>query len=564
MDRRTLLAFLLATVVLVVYQLIAPPPGDRNPPRSEPADAAVTRESTQSAPFADTAARNGTALPAPEAAPVTAGGWPTPPRSLQRTDVVKTEVVLQSVEAVTIANADMAIQISPLGATPTQWSLSRWTDAREQEVRLVSRQNARLFEMAIVDDGSRIEFPDIQFEQQPSVDGQARFAATGPDGQRIALDYRLDDTYQVALEVTLTGFENPDGERSLEIVFPRGIPSQEKISKQDEQSAAAMAMVGNRLVKHLHHGKKAGWAEEEEGVVRWIGMRSKYFLVSIVPAQSPDAQVSFRRERGEPDLSATLLLPLGLSGESRFSFGLYGGPMEYRRLEGLGVNLEKAVDLGWSIFLPLTRLLLRFFQWMHGAVPNYGVVIVILSVMVKLIFYPLTKASLNSMKQMQALKPEMDRLAEKYKDEPEKRNKSTLELYQKHKVNPVSGCLPILIQIPVFGALYNVFNTAIELRKAPFGLWIQDLSAPDKVGAILGFPLHVLPLLLAATAIIQQKLTPTDPRQAALMYLLPVITTVFFYTLPSGLVLYWTVTNVLQIGQQILVNRSSAPLAKAA
>jgi len=131
-----------------------------------------------------------------------------------------------------------------------------------------------------------------------------------------------------------------------------------------------------------------------------------------------------------------------------------------------------------------------------------------------------------------------------------------MALYKKHKVNPLGGCLPIVVQMPVFIALYNVLNSAVELRKAPFVLWIGDLSAPDRVGVVAGLPIHIMPLIMAGTMVWQQKLTPTDPRQAAMAYIMPIVMTVFFYAMPSGLVLYWTVTNLMAIGQQVWINRS--------
>jgi YidC/Oxa1 family membrane protein insertase len=192
----------------------------------------------------------------------------------------------------------------------------------------------------------------------------------------------------------------------------------------------------------------------------------------------------------------------------------------------------------------------------HRVVPNYGLCIIILSVLVKAVFYPLSRKSVESMRDMQRLKPEMERLNEKFKDDPQKKNQATLELYKKHKVNPLGGCLPIVVQMPVFIALYNVLNSAVELRKAPFVLWIGDLSAPDRVGSVAGLPIHIMPLIMAGTMVWQQKLTPTDPRQAAMAYIMPIVMTVFFYAMPSGLVLYWTVMNLMAIGQQVWINRS--------
>jgi YidC/Oxa1 family membrane protein insertase len=187
----------------------------------------------------------------------------------------------------------------------------------------------------------------------------------------------------------------------------------------------------------------------------------------------------------------------------------------------------------------------------HSIVPNFGVAIILLAVVLRLVFHPLTIKSLRSQRKLQMLKPELDKLNEQYKDSPELRAKKTMEFHKKHGVSPLSGCLPLLVQMPVIYALYALLMNAIELRKAPFALWINDLAAPDRVGEIASIPIHILPLLMAVTMFWQQKMTPTDPRQAPMLLLMPVLMVFIFYNLPSGLVLYWTVTNLLTMGQQM-------------
>ena len=217
-----------------------------------------------------------------------------------------------------------------------------------------------------------------------------------------------------------------------------------------------------------------------------------------------DAHVGIRRGAGENHIRTEVLLPLNLSGPTEYVVDLYAGPMDYAELARFKVGLEKARDLGWRWVVPVSKLLIKFFQMVHSVVPNYGLCIIILSILVKVVFYPLSRKSVESMRDMQRLTPEMERLYEKFKDDPQKKNQATLELYKKHKVNPLGGCLPIVVQMPVFIALYNVLSSAVELRKAPFGLWIGDLSAPDRVGAVAGLPIHIMPLIMAGTMVWQQ------------------------------------------------------------
>jgi YidC/Oxa1 family membrane protein insertase len=201
----------------------------------------------------------------------------------------------------------------------------------------------------------------------------------------------------------------------------------------------------------------------------------------------------------------------------------------------------------------------------HRGVPNYGLVIILLSALTKVLFWPLTQKSFKSMRDMQKLQPKLAALKEKYKDDAQRLNKAMMELYREHGVNPVGGCLPMLLQMPVFISLFNVLSKTIELRRAGFVWWINDLSAPDVVARLpfslpfIGNAVSVLPILMGIAMFLQQKMSTTDPKQAAMTYLLPVVFTVMFFRFPSGLVLYWLVNNVLTIGHQYLMARTEAP-----
>jgi YidC/Oxa1 family membrane protein insertase len=183
---------------------------------------------------------------------------------------------------------------------------------------------------------------------------------------------------------------------------------------------------------------------------------------------------------------------------------------------------------------------------------------------VRVVLHPLNMASMKSMRRMQKLQPEVEKIRAKYKSDPQAMNTAVMALYKEHKVNPAGGCLPLVLQMPLLLGLYQVLFNAIELRQAPFVAWIHDLSAPDSLFTIAGFPIRLLPILMAGSGLLQQKLTPTDPRQAPTMYLMNVLMLVFFYGLPSGLVLYWTVMNLLTALQQWLLLRSDGPVVLTA
>jgi YidC/Oxa1 family membrane protein insertase len=224
------------------------------------------------------------------------------------------------------------------------------------------------------------------------------------------------------------------------------------------------------------------------------------------------------------------------------------GPKDYDIMKALNVGLENAIDFGsWIKWLaiPLLFVLKFIFQYVH----NYGIAIIILTILIKIIFWPLGNKSYKSMKEMQKLQPKMQELRQKYKDDKPRLSQETMALYKTHKVNPLGGCLPILIQIPVFFGLYKVLLYAIELRHSPFYFWIQDLSAKD--------PYYITPIIMGATMLVQQKMTPTmgDPMQAKIMLIMPVVFTFLFLNFPSGLVIYWLFNNIISIGQQMYINK---------
>ena len=191
---------------------------------------------------------------------------------------------------------------------------------------------------------------------------------------------------------------------------------------------------------------------------------------------------------------------------------------------------------------------------LHKVIPNYGIAIILLSIATKLVFYPLTQSSLRAMKLMHHLQPQVKAIQDKYQGDPQRMNKEMMALYKEYKVNPVAGCLPLLIQMPIFFALYNVLLNSIELRGAGFMGYIQDLSLPDVAFTLGGFPIHLLPLVMTGSTYHMQSQTPVAPAQKPMMMLMPMMMLVFMYTFPSGVILYWTVTNVLSAAQQYVVN----------
>jgi len=243
-------------------------------------------------------------------------------------------------------------------------------------------------------------------------------------------------------------------------------------------------------------------------------------------------------------------------GEERaIPFLVYIGPKEIDRLKALGLNLDKAVNFGF--FDSISKILLYVLKWFYKFTHNYGIAIIVLTFIIKILFWPLTHQSYKSMKDMQRLQPQIAKIRQRYKNDKVRMNQEIMNLYRTYKVNPMGGCLPIILQIPVFFALYYVLIYAIELRHAPFityfpftkKIWLADLSAKD--------PYYITPILMGVSMVAQQKLTPSsvNPTQEKLMLFMPIFFTIIFLNFPSGLVIYWLVNNVLSIIQQVYINR---------
>lgn len=286
--------------------------------------------------------------------------------------------------------------------------------------------------------------------------------------------------------------------------------------------------------------------------VLWGAFESKYFIASFIPENPSLTNIVMNRD-------ADNMVTVGMKGRkelipggqnSVFTYSLYMGPKQYDLLKSLGVGLESAIDFGWFWWLAIPALWILNF--LYGFVLNYGIAIIILTTIIKIIFWPLGNLSYKSMNEMKKLQPKIEALKEKYKNDQSKIGQETMALYREHKVNPFSGCLPMLIQIPVFFGLYKALMYSIELRHSPLFFWIQDLSAPD--------PYYITPIIMGATQFISQKMTPAmgDPMQQKIMLLMPVVFTFFFLTFPSGLVIYWLFNNILQIGQQFYINKKLA------
>ena len=376
------------------------------------------------------------------------------------------------------------------------------------------------------------------------------------------------DRYSIDVDIRV---ENTAGQpQTVTIALPWGVRRHEKPAEEKfigQRPTEVVWSSGGHVSRIDDLG--AVTAKEVEG--EWIGLDSTWYLAALLP-KTPGFRLTTHGDSAGDAKNGTVTIAVratptiapGQTWAGRVE--LYAGPKEYERLVAYG--LEGTLNFGGFPIprkyggLPMEWLgvpILKIMKWVHHYVGNYGVAIILLTVVSKVLFYPLTVKSMRSMKAMQALQPQVNALRSKYKNDPKKLQEETLGLYRKHHVNPMGGCLPMIAQIPIFYALYLALSVSVELQNATFlcfgrvfgvDVWICDLAGHD--------PTYVLPVLMGVTMFLQQKMTPTmgDPRQAKMMLVMPFVFTFMFLNLPAGLVLYWTVSNILQILQQWYMDRT--------
>ena len=389
-----------------------------------------------------------------------------------------------------------------------------------------------------------------------------------PEGISVKKVYEVDASNYLLkqrMEITNTG---PDAlQDRLDILWYGMIEQQGR----GENSREFIAMVSQDVERITDVPEKT---EDYRGQISWFGYAEKYFMTTFLPETGADTIIRLSPTQSENLVRAVFSYPSDTIPGGKTSirnWEVYLGPLEHKDIEPVGYNLSESLNYGWFGFL--AKPLLDFLKWLNGYFHNYGISIIVITIIIRLAFLPLTVRTMVSMKQMQVkmekIKPKMDALKEKFKDDKAKQNSELMKLYSSHGINPLSslgGCLPLLIQLPVFIALYDVFLHSIDLRHSSF-LWITDLSEPETLFDIpgIGIPFRILPLVMGASWYVSQKMTPMAATgseqmqlQMKMMQFMPIIFTVLFWSLPSGLILYWTVSNILSIGQQLYVNRKVA------
>jgi YidC/Oxa1 family membrane protein insertase len=546
---RLLIALALSFLVILVWQFFFV---DRDAVK-QPAEKTAQEQVTES-----------NQTPVPAAPPVEAVTAETPPPAPTTGDA----------KMITVDTPLYRVTLSGIGAAFTSFILKEYREAVEKDAPLkeLIRQKPALSSLttsfagnSVADLEKAVFTASVDAGQVDVSTGPEEivFTTTSPDGISIEKKYRfLPDSYVIGLDVTVTNRSSRAIVDSLVLNLNTDAPAKKRVYGFVGPSVMIEKKVEEVAVKDLDEKNSFS------GAIKWVSVQDRYFISSLMPQEVQQAAVKLAIV-GANVLQSQYIQPqqnLGPGTRFTYSFDVFYGPKSTRLLATIGHDLNKSVNFGWFDFL--ARPCLWIMNKVYSVIPNYGVAIILLTLLIKIVLWPLGTKSYKSMAEMKKIQPLMQEIREKYKNDKKKMNEEVMALYRAYKVNPVGGCLPMIVQIPVFFALYRMLYAAIELRHAPFFGWIQDLSAPDR---LLNFDfaipfmeppygIPVLTIIMGATMLLQQKMSPPmgDPAQAKMMMLMPVVFTFIFINFSSGLVLYWLINNVLSIGQQYYIQKKFA------
>jgi YidC/Oxa1 family membrane protein insertase len=565
MDKRTILAVVLSLAVLLTYQIFfAKPPVH---PKAAP-----VQESKQAG--SDAAVKQ--SAPSPVAAAVKPAAKQTIAKKEEPAKDIKVETENYTAVFSTRGAALKSFQLKKYRKECTKCAGDIWPAIKNSLSGVkqpVKEKSNELIELVALNENMpyplAITFPesDIGISADSVFDADATkldiikdkteqrlvFSRTFNGKVKIEKIFTFNpDNYSIALDVKVSNLTNTPLSQTPQINWYEYVDPKQPVDSYSKEGP--VAYVSNSIKRHKSSDISTNLTLGPD--VSWGGFERKYFMAVIIPQDPSLTSINMSKDSGNivsVNLKETKsMIPPGQSGSIKYN--LFIGPKDYTLLKKQGISLQEAVE--FDSFIPglkwLSIGLLIFIKFLYQYISNYGVAIIILTILIKVIFWPLGNISYKSMKEMQKIQPKVAALKEKFKNDQAQLGQATMALYKEHKVNPLSGCLPILIQIPVFIGLYNTLLYAIELRQSPFFWWIQDLSAKD--------PYYITPIIMGATQFIQQKMTPTvgDPMQAKIMLIMPVVFTFIFLNFPAGLVIYWLLNNILSIGQQVYINKKLA------
>ncbi|MCK4857516.1 MAG: membrane protein insertase YidC [candidate division Zixibacteria bacterium] len=540
-DKRTILAFILIAIIFIFWQILWQPPAP--PPEQQAADSTAV-------PVAATESRQ---LPQPVVHDAV----------IDSNTVVAMDMIPE--QLIRVETDFYTATLSNKGGGLINLLLKYYTYADSGNVFLLGEENQQATPSLISksNDFSDQDFVYLTEDNDLTLSGEnnsgtVTFTAMLPSGSIITKEFTFfGDSHHFDLRVTIDGVESSGLVKEYVLAWLPGIPPTEENRADDYSNYRGGAYLSGDMYKYDSFDDNR-LLEDHSGSAEWVGSRSKYFAYAIIPRETISSGayvIGEKREIRQPDgsyemrqISAGVVMPLAGHNDLDNRFTIYAGPLDYQILKKYDVNLEDFIDWGWKILQPFSLAVYWGVYAIHQVIPNYGIVVMLVAILLKVLTYPLTKKQLKSMRAMQALQPKIEEIKAKYKDNPQKMNQMVMKLYKQEKVNPFGSCLYMLPQMPFFIGLYQVFRSTFELRQAYFIFYWPDLSQPDP------FP-YVMPLIMCVAMFLQQKLTMTDPKHKMMIYLMPILFFFLFKGLPVGLVLYWTSFSVLSIFEALTIRR---------
>jgi len=570
MDKNFFIAILLSTLIIIIY---ASPLYQKRLGRN------ITREPTTGQTRSDSLSK--TATVPPGIADYSASPEIMPPKPEQISAAAEPDSSVTAIVQINIPgneddfmleNEDIRLTLSRRGGAIREAVLKKFEGMTPGNPVQIIKDGESWYDGYIREDETDISLHDIVFSTTQISRNHAVLEAELTGNKTITREYTLKSAgFLLEAKTDLTGqwndphiyftWHGPINETEEPVkklkIWPFSMLMRDDTSRYikivylGQGDRATISANGKEKSKRIYskeggqklEGNKRGEEEDHfNGDLDWYAVRNKYFITAGMPHEKMRWEAFSQSYNNGNEKWFEFTLGKKLS-DGTTAMDIYLGPISYDTLKGYGKNLTQAMELSFKFIRPISIGFLWFIKKLHTVIPNWGLVIIVFSIVIKVVLYPLSKTSYDSMRKMSALQPQIAELKAKYKNNPQQQQKATMELYKKEGVNPFSGCLPMLLQLPVFFALYPVVGRAFELRQAMFiPHWIEDLSRPD--------PFYILPVAMGISMFFQSKTTMKDPNQKAMLYIMPVMMVILFANFSSGLTLYWFMFNIMSFLQQ--------------
>lgn len=569
MDKKTLLAMALIALIVVAWPFYMEWLSPRPSHVSKPSDRAAEDSSTNLQQSTRTSAFVSDSIAEP-----------------RHVDTAKVQASDSRETIIEIRSSFYTARISNYGGgTIRQWTLAKYKDHLGNAVNFID--SLKNLDVVFFHRGQEVRLSGIPFvaaSDDSVVDlahtkkARIEFRANLANGRSVVRSLTFQDSlYSFDHTVEFLGFGDEISGDEYSVEWNGGLRSTEKDVTHEISYVKAYALLGDDK-QEFDVGEEASAEASYSGATKWVATRTKYFVAYVVAGDKDGSGVRFTGTTTQENGAVVgkdhrVSLHMKFENNRIDSFKTYIGPIEFRTLNSYNENLSIILEWGWAIIRPLTKGILYTLNFLYGIIPNYGWVIVVFTFLVKIVLYPLTHKSYVGMQKMKEVMPRQKEIQKKYKGDSAKIQQEMMKLYKEIGYNPVSGCLPMLIQLPLLFPIYQVFNETIDMRQAPFFGWISDLSHPDTIYTLrTGLPLigdfniNPLPIIMTIMTFVQQKITPMTPmgddsdpaqrfNQKFMMYGMPIMFFFLFNNFPSGLVLYWTLFNLLTVVQQYLMSK---------